>query len=69
MAVSVNEIKATYPLPVYNFRVEVGPDAVAFSEVSGLSIHYEVTIETEDKKTKEVIVSLDGKTVKEEGDK
>jgi phage tail-like protein len=43
MAVSVNEIKATYPLPVYNFRVEVGPDAVAFSEVSGLSIHYEVT--------------------------
>ena len=43
MAVSVNDIKATYPLPVYNFRVEVGPDAVAFSEVSGLSIHYEVT--------------------------
>jgi len=43
MAVSVNEIKATYPLPVYNFRVEIGPDAVAFSEVSGLSIHYEVT--------------------------
>src|SRR5258708_31066278 len=42
MAVSTNEIKATYPLPVYNFRVEVGPDAVAFSEVSGLSIHYEV---------------------------
>jgi len=43
MAVSTNEIKATYPLPVYNFRVEVGPDAVAFSEVTGLSIHYEVT--------------------------
>jgi|SRR5262245_1708239 len=43
MAVSPNDIKATYPLPVYNFRVEVGPDAVAFSEVSGLSIHYEVT--------------------------
>ena len=43
MAVSASEIKATYPLPVYNFRVEVGPDAVAFSEVSGLSIHYDVT--------------------------
>jgi phage tail-like protein len=43
MAVSANEIKATYPLPVYNFRVEIGPDAVAFSEVSGLSLHYEVT--------------------------
>jgi len=43
MAVSASEIKATYPLPVYNFRVEIGPNAVAFSEVSGLSIHYEVT--------------------------
>src|SRR5260370_30275405 len=43
MAVSTNEIKAAYPRPVYNFRVEVGPDAVAFSEVTGLSIHYEVT--------------------------
>jgi len=43
MAVSPADIKATYPLPVYNFRVEIGPDAVAFSEVSGLSIHYEVT--------------------------
>lgn len=30
-------------------------------------IHYEVTIETADKKSKEVIVSLDGKEVKEEG--
>jgi phage tail-like protein len=43
MAVSAGEIKATYPLPVYNFRVEIGADAVAFSEVSGLSIHYDVT--------------------------
>ena len=43
MAVSPNEIKAGYPLPVYNFRVEIGADAVAFSEVSGLSIQYEVT--------------------------
>jgi phage tail-like protein len=43
MAVSAADIKANYPLPVYNFRVEIGPDAVAFSEVSGLSIHYEVT--------------------------
>jgi uncharacterized membrane protein YkoI len=31
--------------------------------------HYEVVIETADKKKKEVIVSLDGKTVKEEGEK
>ena len=43
MAVSTADAKATYPLPVYNFRVEIGTDAVAFSEVSGLSIQYEVT--------------------------
>jgi uncharacterized membrane protein YkoI len=30
--------------------------------------HYEVTIETADKKTQEVIVSLDGKTIKKEGE-
>jgi phage tail-like protein len=40
MAVSKDQIKAAYPLPVYNYRVEIGPDAVAFSEVSGLSIGY-----------------------------
>jgi phage tail-like protein len=43
MAVSSQDIKSTYPLPVYNFRVEIGPDAVAFSEVSGLNIQYDVT--------------------------
>ena len=43
MAVSVEDIKKSYPLPVYNFRVEIGADAVAFSEVSGLSIGYETT--------------------------
>jgi uncharacterized membrane protein YkoI len=29
--------------------------------------HYEVTIETADKKTQEIIVSLDGKSIKKEG--
>lgn len=43
MAVSKDTIKADYPLPVYNYRVEIGGDAVAFSEVSGLSIGYETT--------------------------
>ena len=42
MAVSSQDIKSTYPLPVYNFRVEIGSTAVAFSEVSGLDIQYEV---------------------------
>ena len=32
-------------------------------------IHYEATIETADKKSQEVIVSLDGKSVKKEGGK
>ena len=41
MALSKDEIKTAYPLPVYNYKVEIGSDAVAFSEVSGLSISYE----------------------------
>lgn len=41
MAVSPDDIRATYPLPVYNYRVEIAGEAVAFSEVSGLSISYE----------------------------
>lgn len=43
MALSKNELKTLYPLPVYNYRVEIGGDAVAFSEVSGLSIGFEKT--------------------------
>ena len=43
MAVTKEEIKTNYPLPVYNYRVEIGADAVGFSEVSGLSISYETT--------------------------
>ena len=43
MALDTNTIKNEYPLPVYNYRVEIGGEAVAFSEVSGLSIGYEVT--------------------------
>jgi len=42
MAVTAADIKQAFPLPVYNYRVEIGPDAVAFSEVTGLSIAYEV---------------------------
>ena len=41
MALSKDDIKASYPLPVYNYRVEIGSDSIAFSEVSGLSISYE----------------------------
>lgn len=43
MALSKDEIKIAYPIAVYNYRVEIGSDAVAFSEVSGLSRSYETT--------------------------
>lgn len=43
MAVTTSDIKTAYPLPVYNYRVEIGSVAIAFSEVSGLSIGFETT--------------------------
>lgn len=43
MALSKDDIKTAYPLPVYNYRVEIDGEAVSFSEVSGLSISYETT--------------------------
>jgi phage tail-like protein len=43
MALSTDEIKAAYPLPVYNFKVEIAGVAVSFSEVSGLNISLETT--------------------------
>ncbi len=43
MAQSKAEIKATYPLPVYNYKVDIGKDTIAFSEVSGLNIAYETS--------------------------
>lgn len=43
MALSKAEIKATYPLPVYNYKVDIGKDTIAFSEVSGLNIAYETS--------------------------
>jgi phage tail-like protein len=42
---------AGYPLPVYNFRVEIGGVTIACSEVSGLSIGYETTTYKESRRT------------------
>lgn len=47
MALTAAEIKTTYPLPVYNYRVEIDSVAVAFSEVSGLSMTYGTTLYAE----------------------
>ncbi len=44
MATTQEDIKANYPLPVYNYKVDIGQDTVAFSEVSGLNIGYETTV-------------------------
>jgi phage tail-like protein len=43
MALSKNEIKTAYPLPSYNYRVEIAGAAIGFSEVTGLSIKRETT--------------------------
>ncbi len=40
MALSKEEIKLKYPLPVYNYKVIVDTLEMAFSEVSGLDITY-----------------------------
>jgi phage tail-like protein len=42
MAATAETIRNEYPLPVYNYRVEIGGQAIAFSEVSGLNIAYDV---------------------------
>lgn len=41
MALSRDVIRDTYPLPVYNYLVEIDGEIAAFSEVSGLSVSYE----------------------------
>jgi phage tail-like protein len=41
MSLDKDQIKASYPLPVYNYRVTVGSSTVGFSEVSGLNVDYE----------------------------
>jgi phage tail-like protein len=40
MATSIETVRTEYPLPSYNYRVEIGSEAASFSEVSGLSITY-----------------------------
>ena len=44
MALTKDNIKTAYPLPVYNYKVEINGTTVAFSEVSGLSISHETFV-------------------------
>jgi phage tail-like protein len=41
MSQDKSQIKASYPLPVYNYRVTIGGNTLGFSEVLGLSVEYE----------------------------
>lgn len=43
MALDPSTIKAFYPLPAYNYIVEIDGETIAFSQVSGLSVSYETT--------------------------
>ena len=43
MALTKDQITTTYPLPVYNYKVEIDGQTVGFSEVSGLSVDYETS--------------------------
>ena len=47
MALTKDQIKTDYPLPVYNYKVEIDGETVGFSEVSGLSVDYETSTYTE----------------------
>lgn len=44
MALSKDSILSAYPLPAYNYKVTIGTNVMAFSEVSGLSIEYDKII-------------------------
>lgn len=41
MAYTIDEIKQNYPLPAYNYRVDINGESIAFSNVSGLSLSFE----------------------------
>jgi phage tail-like protein len=43
MALSTDDIKSRYPLPSYNYKVEIAGESIAFSQVSGLSLSFETT--------------------------
>lgn len=51
MALSPKDIAERYPLPVYNYKVEINGEVISFSEVSGLSKSFETTTYKESKTT------------------
>lgn len=43
MSLDPSDIKSTYPLPVYNYKVEIDGETIGFSEVSGISLGFDTT--------------------------
>ena len=41
MALTKDQIRADYPLPAYNYKVDIDSTTVAFSEVSGLELSFD----------------------------
>lgn len=41
MALTKEQIKTAYPLPIYNYRVDIDGTSISFSEVSGLELAFE----------------------------
>ena len=41
MTLTVDNIRKTFPLPTYNYKVRFGPDSYAFSQASGLNLQYD----------------------------
>lgn len=49
MALSKDDVKNLYPIPVYNYKVEINGEIIGFSEVSGLNITVETSTYKESK--------------------
>lgn len=41
MALTKEQIETDYPLPIYNYRVDINGESITFSEVSGLELAFE----------------------------
>lgn len=44
MSLTKDEIKARYPIPVYNYKVSIEDETIAFSQVSGLTMSFETSV-------------------------
>ena len=64
MPLTKDEIKKRYPLPAYNYRVEIDGETISFSQVSGLNMSFETTTykesPTEGKASGPVVMRMPG---------